>query len=147
MIQPQPIAEEARELEEEFALFDDWRDKVEHIIDLGKSLPAMPAELKTEASKVRGCQSQVWLVADLDEGSGRLKLQADSDAILVKGLISLLMRLYDQRRPQEILDNPPTVLETIGLARLLTPGRANGLYAMVARIRGLAEAYSAAGRA
>jgi cysteine desulfuration protein SufE len=137
------VAAEARSLEEEFALFDDWRDKVEYLIDLGKGMPALPHQLKSEASKVRGCQSQVWMVAELD-GDGRIQLRADSDAILVKGLISLLLRLYDRRTPQEILDNPPDVLERIGLSRLLTPGRSNGLYAMVARIRSFAEAYATA---
>lgn len=137
------FAAAVQDLEEDFALLDDWRDKVELIIDLGKELPPLPDALKTEASKVRGCQSQVWLVAEpqLDR---HLHLRADSDAVLVKGLISLLLRLYDRRLPEEILANPPDVLERIGLSKLLTPGRANGLYAMIARIRAIAEAFSAA---
>ena len=139
----QTIADAARELEDEFALFDDWRDKVEYIIDLGKGLPALPDVLKTEANKVRGCQSQVWMVAE-PEPDGRIHVRADSDAILVKGLVSLLLRLYDRRTPQEILANPPSVLERIGLAKLLTPGRSNGLYAMVGRIQAMAEAFAAA---
>jgi cysteine desulfuration protein SufE len=143
MSQAPTVAEEARTLEEEFALFDDWRDKVEYLIELGKGLPPMPERLKTEAHKVRGCQSQVWLVAEPEAG-GAVRLLADSDAVLTKGLISLLVRLYDRRTAREILDNPPEVLERIGLKKLLTPGRANGLYAMVARIRALAEALSAA---
>lgn len=137
------IADAARELEEDFALLDDWRDKVEMIIDLGKELPPLPDVLKTEASKVRGCQSQVWLVAE-PEADGRIHLRADSDAVLVKGLISLLLRLYDRRTPVEILANPPDVLERIGLSKLLTPGRSNGLYAMVGRIRGISEALAEA---
>ncbi len=135
------VADAACALEEEFALLDDWRDKVEYIIELGKDLPPMPEALKSEGSKVRGCQSQVWLVAEPE--AGRLHLRADSDAVLVKGLISLLVTLYDRRTPQEILDNPPDVLERVGLAKLLTPGRSNGLYAMVARIRSIAEAFAA----
>lgn len=142
-ISPMPehatVADAAAELEEEFGFLEDWRDKVELLIDLGKELPPLPDALKSEASKVRGCQSQVWLVAEPEAG-GRLHLRADSDAVLVKGLISLLLRLYDQRTPQEILANPPDVLERIGLSKLLTPGRSNGLYAMVGRIRGIAEA-------
>jgi len=134
----------AEELEEEFALFDDWRDKVEHLIELGKELPPLPDTSKTEGNKVRGCQSQVWLVADLDEGEGVLRLRADSDAVLVKGLIALLLRLYDGLTPAEILAHPPDVLERIGLAKLLTPGRNNGLYSMVARIRAVAEAFGTA---
>ena len=133
------IADAARDLEEEFALLDDWRDKVEYIIELGKDLPPLPEALKSEGNKVRGCQSQVWLVAEPEAG-GRIHLRADSDAVLVKGLISLLVSLYDRRTAQEILDNPPDVLERVGLAKLLTPGRSNGLYAMVARIRAVAEA-------
>ena len=137
------IAEAAAALEEEFALLEDWRDKVELLIELGRELPPLPEALKTEASKVRGCQSQVWLVAEPEAG-GRLHLRADSDAVLVKGLILLLLRLYDRRTPAEILANPPDVLERIGLAKLLTPGRSNGLYAMVGRIRGIAEALTEA---
>ena len=137
------IADAAAALEEEFALLEDWRDKVELLIELGRELPPLPEALKTEASKVRGCQSQVWLVAEPEAG-GRLHLRADSDAVLVKGLISLLLALYDRRTPQEILANPPDVLERIGLSRLLTPGRSNGLHAMVARIRSMAEALAAA---
>ncbi len=137
------IADAAHALEEEFALLDDWRDKVEFIIELGKDLPPLPDALKSEGNKVRGCQSQVWLVAEPEPG-GRIHLRADSDAVLVKGLISLLLRLYDRRTPPEILENPPDVLEKVGLAKLLTPGRSNGLYAMVARIRAVAEAFAAA---
>jgi cysteine desulfuration protein SufE len=143
MSQAPTIADEARSLEEEFALFDDWRDKVEYIIDLGKNLPALPEPLKTETNKVRGCQSQVWMVAEPEPG-GRVHWRADSDAVLVKGLISLLLRLYDRRTPREVLDNPPDVLERVGLSKFLTPGRANGLYAMVGRMRSLAEALAAA---
>jgi cysteine desulfuration protein SufE len=137
------IADAARGLEEEFALFDDWRDKVEYLIELGKDLPPLPERLKTEGNKVRGCQSQVWMVAKPEAG-GRIHLRADGDAILVRGEISLLLRLYDRHTPQEILDNPPTVLERVGLSKFLTPGRANGLYSMVARIRSMAEAFAAA---
>jgi cysteine desulfuration protein SufE len=143
MVDNPTVADAARGLEEEFALFDDWRDKVEYLIELGKDLPPLPERLKTEGNKVRGCQSQVWMVANPEAG-GRIHLRADSDAILVRGEISLLLRLYDRHTPQEILDNPPTVLERVGLSKLLTPGRANGLYSMVARIRSMAEAFAAA---
>jgi cysteine desulfuration protein SufE len=143
MAETPTVADAARGLEDDFALFDDWRDKVEYLIELGKELPPLPEALKSEGNKVRGCQSQVWLVAE-PEPDGRLRLRADSDAVLVKGLIALLLRLYDRRRPREILENPPDVLERVGLAKLLTPGRSNGLYAMVARIRAVAEAFAAA---
>ena len=131
-------------IEEDFALFDDVRDKIEYIIDLGKDLPPLPEALKTEGNRVRGCQSQVWLVAELDPATRRMALRADSDAVIVKGLISLLLRIYGDRTPEAIAANPPAVFERVGLGRMLTPGRANGLYAMVERIRQLAEAYRTA---
>ena len=134
------IAEEQELLAEEFELFDDWRDKIEYVIDLGRKLPPLPEEDRTEANKVHGCQSQVWMVAALDEASGRVRLRADSDAFIVKGLIALLMRLYSDRPADEILANPPAVFDRIGLGRHLTPNRANGLYSMVGRIRELAAA-------
>ena len=146
MEQAATVAAAEERLREDFALLDDYRDKIEYIMDLGKHLPPLADELKTEANKVRGCQSQVWLAAGLEPESGRMRLRADSDAVLVRGLIALLLELYDGRRPEEILANPPTVLQEIGLARFLTPGRANRLEAMVARIRALAGAYASAGR-
>lgn len=135
------FAERAQELRDEFALFDDWRDKLENVMDLGKSLPPMEPALKTDASRVQGCQSQVWMVGT-DEG-GKLHFHAESDAILVKGLIALLLRLYDRLPPEEILANPPDVLKEIGLERYLTPSRSNGLYAMIGRIQAIAEARTA----
>ena len=139
------VGEAAERLRDDFGLLEDYRDKIEYVMDLGKRLPPLPDELRTEASKVRGCQSQVWLVGE-PRADGALRLRADSDAILVKGLIALLLDLYDGRTPREILDNPPDVLEEIGLERLLTPGRSNGLYAMVGRVKALAEAASSANR-
>lgn len=138
------IAEAAAAIREEFELFDEWRDRIEHIVELGKSLPPLAAEHKIPQHKVSGCQSQVWMIARLDPASGRLRLAADSDAFIVKGLIALLLRLYGDRTPREILDNPPAVLEEIGLARQLTPGRSNGLWSMVKRIRELATAAATA---
>jgi cysteine desulfuration protein SufE len=138
------ITDRQRELEDEFALFDDWREKIEYVMDLGKQLPPFPEEARTEDNRVHGCQSQVWMDARVDPASGRLRLVADSDAILVKGLIGLLLRLYDDRPPREIVDNPPEVFERIGLGRHLTPGRANGLYEMVRRVRELAAAHAVA---
>jgi cysteine desulfuration protein SufE len=144
MDQAATIAAEQERLKEEFELFDDPRDKYELIIDLGRTVPPLPAELHSEGNKVRGCQSQVWLVADLDEATGRLRLRGDSDAIITKGLLAMVLRLYSNRTPREILDNPPAVFEAIGLGRLITPGRSNGLYSMINRVRQLAEAFSAA---
>ena len=134
------IAEEQAAIAEDFALFDDWREKIEYVLDLGKTLPAFPEEHRTEANKVHGCQSQVWFIAGTDEESGLLHIQADSDAFIVKGLIALLLRLYADRRPEEILANPPAVFEEIGLGKHLSPNRANGFHAMIKRIQQLATA-------
>ncbi len=138
------IAGAEAEIEEDFALFDDVRDKIEYIIDLGRDLESLPDELKTEGNRVRGCQSQVWLVAELDPATRRMALRADSDAVIVKGLISLVLRLYGGRTPEAITASTPAVFERVGLGKMLTPGRANGLYSMIERVRQLAQAYATA---
>lgn len=134
------IAEEQAAIADDFALFDDWREKIEYVMDLGKNLQAFPEEHRIEANKVKGCQSQVWIVADMNEGSGTLNIAADSDAFIVKGLIALLLRLYADRKPEDIIANPPDVFDEIGLGKHLSPSRANGLHAMVNRIRQIATA-------
>ncbi|MGF1477647.1 MAG: SufE family protein [Geminicoccaceae bacterium] len=138
------IAEEQQELAEDFELFDDWRERIEYVMELGNRLPPIAEEDRSEANKVHGCQSQVWMVARIDDASGRMTLNAYSDAIIVRGLISLLLRLYDDRKPDEILANPPEVFERIGLGRHLSPTRANGLHSMVKRIQALAATHVAA---
>jgi cysteine desulfuration protein SufE len=139
MSQAPTIAEEQQLIAEDFELFDDWREKIEYVLDLGRALDSLPDDERIEANKVRGCQSQVWMVAELDEATGRVAIRADSDAFIVRGLIGLLLRLYANRPPEEILANPPEVFETIGLAAHLSPTRANGLHAMIKRIRQLAS--------
>lgn len=134
------IAEEQAAIAEDFSLFDDWREKIEYVMDLGKNLSGFPEEHRIEVNKVKGCQSQVWIVAEPDSESGTLKIVADSDAFIVKGLIALLLRLYADRRPEDILANPPDVFNDIGLGKHLSPSRANGLHAMVNRIRQIATA-------
>jgi cysteine desulfuration protein SufE len=136
------IAEEQALIAEDFELFDDWREKIEYVLDLGKKLPRLPDGDYAEANKVKGCQSQVWMVAAFDPDSGRLHIRADSDAFIVKGLIALLLRLYADRRPEEILASPPRVFEDIGLGAHLSPTRANGLHAMIRRIQQLATAFA-----
>jgi cysteine desulfuration protein SufE len=143
MDQAPTIAEEEERLRDEFELLDDPRDKYEHIIDLGRQLPPLPEAARIDANLVRGCQSRVWLTAEFDQKSGRLNLFGDSDAIISKGLLALALRLYAGRTPHEILANSPGVFEAIGLGRLITPGRSNGLYAVVNRVQRLAEAYAA----
>jgi cysteine desulfuration protein SufE len=140
MHQAPTIAEEQQLIAEEFELLDDWRERIEYVLELGKALGRLPESDYAEANKVKGCQSQVWMVAEVDPG-GRMRIRADSDAFIVKGLIALLLRLYSGRRPQEILANPPQVFEEIGLGAHLSPTRANGLHAMITRIRQLATAF------
>lgn len=142
MSQAATIADEQDLIAEDFELFDDWREKIEYVLDLGRRLPSLADEHKIDANKVRGCQSQVWLVASLDQASGRLQIAADSDAFIVRGLIALLLRLYDGRKPEEILANPPEVFERIGLGSHLSPTRANGLHAMIQRIRQIATGFA-----
>jgi cysteine desulfuration protein SufE len=134
------IAEEQAAIAEDFELFDDWREKIEYVLELGKKLEPFPEEHRIDANKVKGCQSQVWMVAMPDVESGTLRIQADSDAFIVKGLIALLLRLYDHRLPADILDNPPDIFDQIGLGKHLSPTRANGLHAMINRIRQIATA-------
>jgi cysteine desulfuration protein SufE len=136
------IAEEQALIAEDFELFDDWRERIEYVLELGKALPRLPDGDYAEANKVKGCQSQVWMVAALDPDSGRLHIRADSDAFIVKGLIALLLRLYADRPPAEILSSPPRVFEEIGLGAHLSPTRANGLHAMIRRIQQLATAFA-----
>lgn len=132
------IADTERELVEEFALFDDWIDRYQYIIDLGRQLPAFPESEKTEERKVKGCQSQVWLVTT--PKGDRLEFQAVSDSAIVSGLIAILMRIYSGRPAREILATPPGFIKAIGLDQHLSPTRSNGLHAMLGAIRNAAAA-------
>ena len=125
-----------REVIEEFSLFDDWMDRYQYLIDLGRRLPEFPEELKTDDHLIRGCQSQVWFVAE--EKDGRLEFRAISDAAIVSGLIALLLRLYSGRYPQDILDTPPDFVTALKLESHLSPTRSNGLSSMLKAIRGFA---------
>jgi cysteine desulfuration protein SufE len=132
-----------QEVIDEFSLFDDWMDRYQYLIDLGRRLPDFPAELRTEENRIRGCQSQVWFVADKTDG--RLDFRAISDAAIVSGLIALLLRVYSGRRPQEILDTPPDFVTALQLETHLSPTRSNGLSSMLKAIRTFAaEALQAA---
>jgi cysteine desulfuration protein SufE len=121
-----------RELIEEFQFFDDWMDRYQYLIDLGRRLPEFPDELRTDANRIRGCQSQVWFVADRRDD--RLHFQAISDAAIVSGLIALLLRVYSGKRPDEILDTPPDFIAALNLEEHLSPTRSTGLYAMLKAI-------------
>ena len=130
-------------LVEEFQFFDNWMDRYQYLIDLGRRLPDFPEVDRIDANKIRGCQSQVWFVAT--EHDGRLEFRAISDAAIVSGLIALLLRIYSGRRPQEILDTPPNFVEALELEQHLSPTRSNGLSSMLKAIRNFAsEAVQAA---
>ena len=118
---------------EEFSFFSDWTERYQYLIDLGRKLPPLAQELRTEANKVQGCQSQVWLVASGD--ASHMEFRAISDSAIVSGLIALLLRVYSGRSAREILDTEPRFIEAIGLAKHLSPTRSNGLAAMFKRIQ------------
>ena len=131
------------ELIEEFRFFDDWMDRYQYIIDLGRRLPEFPEAEKTDANKIQGCQSQVWFLADLKDG--RLHFQAVSDAAIVSGLIAMLLRIYSDRRPEDILATPADFVTALNLEQHLSPTRSNGLASMLKAIHEFAaEAVQAA---
>ena len=122
---------------EEFSMYDEWLDKYEYLIELGKALKDYPEDAKTEDRLIKGCQSRVWL--DYSVEDGKIIFNADSDAIITKGIISLLTEIYSGRTPQEILSSDFSVVEKIGLKENLSPTRANGLVSMIAKIREVAK--------
>lgn len=123
----------AQAIVEEFALFSDWSERYQYLIDLGKKLPDLPDAMKTEEHRVHGCQSLVWMLSEGD--ATRIDIRAISDSAIVSGLIALLLRVYSGRGAREIIDTEPSFIRDIGLAKALSPTRANGLAAMLARIR------------
>jgi len=130
------------EIREAFGFFDSWEDKYRFIIELGRSLDALSEAEKIDDNLIRGCQSQVWLVADYDAASNSVSLQIDSDAHIVRGLAAIVLAAYDQHTPAEIIEFDMDALFTeLELLAHLSPTRGNGLRAMVARIRALAEAH------
>ena len=135
------VAAAQQEIIEEFGLFDDWMDRYQYLIDLGRRLPEFPDELRTDEHRIRGCQSQVWFVPE--KRDGRLYFQAISDAAIVSGLIALLLRLYSGREPRDILDTPPDFVEALELQSHLSPTRSNGLSSMLKAIRRFAAEASA----
>ena len=122
---------------DEFSLFDDWIERYEYIIELGEKLSGLSAAQKIEANRVKGCQSRVWFVATREED--RVHFDADSDAMIVRGLIALLLRVYSDRTPQEIAVTPPDFFEAVDLGSHLSGNRANGLAAMINHIRSFSE--------
>jgi len=135
------IEDVQNELIEDFEFLDDWMDRYRHIIDLGKQLPPFPEEWMNDVYKVKGCQSQVWLKPETVDD--RLVFHAASDAAIVSGLIAILLKLYSNRTPEEILATPPSFIEKIGLNEHLSPSRSNGLHSMVETMLNYANASKA----
>ncbi len=127
------ITEQKQDLIEEFEMFDDWMDRYNYIIEMGKELEAMPEELKTKQYLISGCQSQVWLTAKYNEGI--INFQADSDAIITKGIVKLLLKVVEGRTPEELVGEDFSFLDKIGLKEHLSPTRSNGLTSMIKQIK------------
>lgn len=128
-----------QEIIDEFSMFDDWMERYEYLIELGKSLSLIKPEFQTDDNLIKGCQSKVWLHADLK--NDKIIYSANSDAILTKGIIALLLRVFSDKTPQEILDADTAFIDKIGLKEHLSPTRANGLVSMVKQIKWYALAY------
>jgi len=135
------IEENELEIIEEFSMFDDWMDKYEFIIEIGKELSVFEDKFKVEDNLIKGCQSRVWVQADFKNDI--IQLSADSDAIITKGIIALLIRVLNNQKPEDILQAKLTFIEEIGLQEHLSPTRANGLLGMVKQIKTYALAYIA----
>ena len=127
------LEEIQQSISEEFEVFDTWMEKYEYIIDLGKKLENFPSDQMIDENKVHGCQSSVWFVTSLEDGLFRCK--ATSDSAIVSGLIALLLRIYDNQKPSEIIETEPKFISMIGLNEHLSPTRNNGLNLMIARIK------------
>lgn len=134
------ITEIQEEIIDEFSMFDDWDERFQYVIDLGKALPLIAPEYKTDENTIKGCQSKVWLRADVE--NGKIEFTADSDAIITKGIIAILIRAFSGQSPQDILAADTSFIETIGLKDHLSPTRANGLVSMIKQIKMYALAFS-----
>jgi len=135
------LHETQRDIVDEFSVFDDWLDRYNYLIELGNDLPELAPEYKTDEYLIRGCQSRVWLHAELKDG--KIEFRADSDAVIVKGIVALLVRVMSGRTPEEILEDDLFFIEEIGLHQNLSPTRSNGLLSMVKKMRTYALAYQA----
>jgi cysteine desulfuration protein SufE len=136
------IGQAAAELVGEFQLFDNWVDRYQYIIDLGRQLPPFPESARSEANKIKGCQSQVWLVTRRVDD--RLEFDAISDSAIVSGLIAILRRVYHGRRARDVAASQPDFIAALGLDQHLSPTRSNGLNAMIRELRRAADAAAAA---
>ncbi len=134
------IQEIQNEIVDEFSMFDDWMQRYEYIIDLGKALPLIEEQYKTEDNIIKGCQSKVWVHAE--ENEGKIVFTADSDAILTKGIIAILIRAFSNQKAMDILEANTDFIDEIGLKEHLSPTRANGLVSMIKQIKMYALAFS-----
>lgn len=128
------------EIVDEFSMFDDWDERFQYVIDLGKSLPLIDPQYKVEENTIKGCQSKVWLHAEMHDGN--VVFTADSDAIITKGIIAILIRAFSNHKPAEILEADTQFIDAIGLKDQLSPTRANGLVSMIKQIKMYALAFS-----
>lgn len=135
------IKEIQDEIVDEFSMFDDWMQRYEYIIDLGKALPLIDEKFKTEENIIKGCQSKVWLQGE--ENKGKIVFTADSDAILTKGIIAILIRAFSNQNASDILEANTDFIDEIGLKEHLSPTRANGLVSMIKQIKMYALAFNA----
>jgi len=133
------IKEIQEEIIEEFSMFEDWMERYEYIIDLGKSLPLINEQFKIDENLIVGCQSKVWLYSEIEDD--KLKFTADSDAILTKGIVAILLRVFNNQKPSAILDADLYFIDEIGLKEHLSPTRANGLVSMIKQIKLYALAF------
>lgn len=133
------IQEIQDEIVDEFSMFDDWMQRYEYMIELGKSLPLINEKYKIDDNIIKGCQSKVWVHADLEDN--KLKFTADSDAIITKGIIAILIRAFSNQHPQDIMDAKTDFIDEIGLKEHLSPTRANGLVSMIKQLKLYAVAY------
>ena len=133
------IQEIQEEIIEEFSMFDDWEERYQYMIDLGKTLPLIDATFKTEDNLIKGCQSKVWVHAEMKDD--KVVFTADSDAIITKGIIAILIRVFSNQHPQNIIEANTDFIDKIGLKEHLSPTRANGLVSMIKQLKMYAIAY------
>jgi len=124
---------------EEFSMFDDWEERYQYMIDLGKTLPLIDEQYKTESNIIKGCQSKVWVHAEMKDE--KIIFTADSDAIITKGIIAILIRVFSNQHPKDIIDAETSFIDEIGLKEHLSPTRANGLVSMIKQLKMYAIAY------
>ncbi len=135
----QSIQEIQNEIIDEFSMFEDWEERYQYMIDLGKELPLIQSQYKTEDNIIKGCQSKVWVHAEMNED--KIAFTADSDAIITKGIIAILIRVFSNQHPKDIIDANTDFIDKIGLKEHLSPTRANGLVSMIKQLKMYAIAY------